>query len=212
MLHRIMGCLSNFYPRSPRGERRTDSCMPPPALRFLSTLPAWGATRRSPPRSGRTTFLSTLPAWGATISAQTDGAENEGISIHAPRVGSDGSDSTNAANSDSISIHAPRVGSDKIIGGKSMRLLNFYPRSPRGERPNHPSLSTFFLTFLSTLPAWGATQRLAESQQQGAISIHAPRVGSDLGFPGSVNPFHQFLSTLPAWGATSWWSCLQMQE
>ena len=103
------------------------------------------------------TFLSTLPAWGATTR---------------------------------------RVNA-------TVERLNFYPRSPRGERPIvrcekcvlHGFLSTLpawgatimgtapsatELIFLSTLPAWGATGQLVEHRGVAAISIHAPRVGSDL--------------------------------
>ena len=34
-----------------------------------------------------------------------------------------------------ISIHAPREGSDKQEADRAANLNNFYPRSPRGERP-----------------------------------------------------------------------------
>ena len=82
-----------------------------PVNRFLSTLPARGATWKTGqgwrawtyfyPRSPRgerlfwncgqktqTIFLSTLPARGATLVAGADG-DMLGISIHAPREGSD---------------------------------------------------------------------------------------------------------------------------
>ena len=58
------------------------------SIRFLSTLPAWGATRGS----GKMVF-----DWF--------------ISIHAPRVGSDHI-RTSLFRRIQISIHAPRVGSD----------------------------------------------------------------------------------------------------
>ena len=83
------------------------------------------------------------------------------------------------------------------------RKINFYPRSPRGERQdavtvtanNHAFLSTLPARgatwtgapdraapcgFLSTLPARGATRRSLDEWRQGSpISIHAPREGSD---------------------------------
>ena len=81
-------------------------------------------------------------------------------------------------------------------------LCNFYPRSPRGERPflfgsllGHKAISihapregsdvliffVFFavLVFLSTLPARGATRVSPNSGVHPRISIHAPREGSD---------------------------------
>ena len=55
-------------------------------------------------------FRLTLPVWGATISASVRPSPVK-ISIHAPRVGSDGSTVT-SYEIVGISIHAPRVGSD----------------------------------------------------------------------------------------------------
>ena len=101
---------------------------------FLSTLPARGATSgrqagkhrpqhfypRSPrgerhfdifANAGNIEFLSTLPARGATGGKRVDRAQP------------------------SISIHAPREGSDTAGSCRLSAAWNFYPRSPRGERP-----------------------------------------------------------------------------
>ena len=113
----VILAVRNFYPRSPRGERRTTIL----AMRtffasFLSTLPARGATRNPQtaagngyhfyPRSPRgerqreyakqipyIPFLSTLPARGATPGT-LPGQKGLQISIHAPREGSDRSRAT----------------------------------------------------------------------------------------------------------------------
>ena len=101
----------NFNPRSPCGERLFVNRRFEKMTVFQSTLPVWGATLaalvghcleiyfnpRSPcgerlPLSLRyramSTFQSTLPVWGATRTLYFPiGAW--GISIHAPRVGSD---------------------------------------------------------------------------------------------------------------------------
>ena len=170
------------------------------------------------------TFLSTLPAWGAT--------PQQAFMRICRR----------------ISIHAPRVGSDATKPKFFSRNNNFYPRSPRGERPaiRANGLQQLIISihaprvgsdnpgsvldpspdiFLSTLPAWGATQGHAleehfqlisiHAPRVGSdtihicqfvpvkqISIHAPRVGSDLGNVGVESLMWKFLSTLPAWGAT----------
>ena len=149
--------------------------------------------------------------------------------------------------SQGISIHAPRVGSDKTgherVGGK----LHFNPRSPRGERqgkrhcrsqrrnisihaPRVGSDKSQAIwhgkrwIFQSTLPAWGATDGLRQELEHKTISIHAPRVGSDFALVTSgagdlyfnprsprgerlnvlagLEPPPVFQSTLPAWGAT----------
>ena len=57
-----------------------------------------------------TAFLSTLPARGATLLLAFE------------------------CQAKTISIHAPREGSDGRICGTGLLEINFYPRSPRGER------------------------------------------------------------------------------
>ena len=101
----------------------------------------------------------------------------------------------------------------------------FYPRSPRGERrvcrinkisgikeflSTLPARgATYFCSpcqatqkFLSTLPARGATAGCAHPPRYRAISIHAPREGSDDVGVHMYLTFSKFLSTLPARGAT----------
>ena len=102
---------SDFYPRSPRGERRCPATPTSNSKGFLSTLPARGATRGSRGRQCHLDgFLSTLPARGAT-EHKGEILAGKGISIHAPREGSDAK-ATCRPNTGYISIHAPREGSD----------------------------------------------------------------------------------------------------
>ena len=56
---------------------------------------------------------------------------------------------------------------------------HFDPRSPRGERRLAARYSGYGTTFLSTLPARGATGSQPVNIPLGDISIHAPREGSD---------------------------------
>ena len=128
----------DFNPRSPCGERPS---FPSPAslsIRFQSTLPVWGATQvrgqrvrasgyfnpRSPcgerPLAAELLakegiFQSTLPVWGATVAPGAF-SDTLGISIHAPRVGSDERGECMPSPENIISIHAPRVGSDWLPG------------------------------------------------------------------------------------------------
>ena len=78
-----------FNPRSPDGERPCPATIRPLGSRFQSTLPGWGATNQ----------LLTNPS-------------SQGISIHAPRMGSDRNMSRRPRSRTGISIHAPRMGSD----------------------------------------------------------------------------------------------------
>ena len=147
------------------------------------------------------TFQSTLPVWGATPVP------------HIPD------------RSPCISIHAPRVGSDAAPGRRVCAGTDFNPRSPCGER--HPRVIQRVpeKRFQSTLPVWGATDldlltigmidisihaprvgsdlRLPGRSGAGSISIHAPRVGSDFSVSWRRLKKLQFQSTLPVWGATT---------
>ena len=91
----------------------------PDMIVFLSTLPARGATRWKPSLARWSpAFLSTLPARGATKICETC----EGL------IG--------------ISIHAPREGSDTRARGTSSSILTFLSTLPaRGATcaPNRPN-------------------------------------------------------------------------
>ena len=101
------------------------------------------------------------------------------ISIHAPREGSDPQQGLQTGLSQ-ISIHAPREGSDLAPAVCAAVPSHFYPRSPRGERPDTNDIHHEDHQFLSTLPARGATVLQHDgSAARKIISIHAPREGSD---------------------------------
>ena len=102
----------DFNPRSPHGERHPPAVKESGGVKFQSTLPARGATLRSRFKSPRrTAFQSTLPARGATSAGRLEGILY-GISIHAPRTGSDARGRDAPTRAVVISIHAPRTGSD----------------------------------------------------------------------------------------------------
>ena len=56
--------------------------------------------------------------------------------------------------------------------------------------------------FQSTLPVWGATLPESVNFSERVISIHAPRVGSDISDSIYNYIIILFQSTLPVWGAT----------
>ena len=146
-------------------------------------------------------FQSTLPVGGATLKSELM-RFLLWISIHAPRGGSDLYQFPQRDNG-RISIHAPRGGSDKIPLKTWARPLNFNPRSPWGERrSSFCSIPCAHFSFQSTLPVGGATRQTMEQTRERmkfqstlpvggathksymtaptqAISIHAPRGGSD---------------------------------
>ena len=68
----------------------------------------------------------------------TTDSESGSISIHAPRMGSDGGFGERSGHRGFISIHAPRMGSDVVVV-----LVSCEPSR-----------------FQSTLPGWGATAKM----------------------------------------------------
>ena len=155
---RVLPCVPavrHFNPRSPHGERQRTRTRRSSSWTFQSTLPARGATQRRALLKYEQAFQSTLPARGATVSSAAGtgkgntfqstlparGATDShhealfpaGISIHAPRTGSD-LHSTRTPPRRDISIHAPRTGSDRTPPRRDERGGDFNPRSPHGER------------------------------------------------------------------------------
>ena len=125
------------------------------------------------------------------------------ISIHAPREGSDARPVRRQLPHPGISIHAPREGSDEatLSDGPTAELflstlpargatlhvrcrrclcVDFYPRSPRGERPWQTWPACRKPNFYPRSPR-GERHRLTICARLIlVISIHAPREGSDL--------------------------------
>ena len=124
---------------------------------FQSTLPGWGATSicRRCPRWHR--HFNPRSPDGERLCRQFDELAQLTISIHAPRMGSDGGLVVDGGDlhgfqstlpgwgatraqafervlDDAISIHAPRMGSDQGRHPPSLPATHFNPRSPDGER------------------------------------------------------------------------------
>ena len=63
------------------------------------------------------------------------------------------------ARAGSVSIHAPRAGGDTRNNKAESPTLSFNPRPPRGGRQYDRVTKAFKVTFQSTPPARGATNR-----------------------------------------------------
>ena len=197
------GRPSYFNPRSPCGERQRLIVNPDHRLNFNPRSPCGERHTRLDSLNRLIRFQSTLPVWGATSAGRAGGA-GPGISIHAPRVGSDAQPDTHDPYG-AISIHAPRVGSDmksywsELLAGiefqstlpvwgatifsrhKAASARHFNPRSPCGERrppaAPRPSPGTHFNP---RSPCGERRGQRLPGGGPGGISIHAPRVGSDI--------------------------------
>ena len=140
--------------------------------------------------------------WGATQCVCAADCR-QWISIHAPRVGSDGA-AAGPGGGPAISIHAPRVGSDS--GSSLFSLL---------ESPFQSTLPVWGATtaagvtvavalpkFQSTLPVWGATCYHAEISSEIGFQSTLPVWGATVGRANVRSHIYLFQSTLPVWGAT----------
>ena len=138
--------------------------------------------------------------------------QSAGISIHAPRTGSDDDWKKLCAKASAFQSTLPARGATIAQMEFSSSTAHFNPRSPHGER--HGGSYSFFCPgkFQSTLPARGATKRKGRVLQYFLISIHAPRTGSDaITFEAILCDF-PFQSTLPARGATYMQSGFYIEE
>ena len=191
----------HFNPRSPRGERLVNWNLLNKNFEFQSTLPARGATRRGQPRALPKNISIHAPREGSDASSacviffcvhfnpRSPRGERPSailhiitslfISIHAPREGSDPSVVVALAYLAYFNPRSPRGERHRKREPTNFRAKYFNPRSPRGERPAHHRITAKDKTFQSTLPARGATPHTARYCDTPAISIHAPREGSD---------------------------------
>ena len=128
---------------------------------------------------------------------------SDGISIHAPRTGSDLCARKEGSHDLQISIHAPRTGSDFCRRLPNLRRQYFNPRSPHGERRDGRFASLVLsVEFQSTLPARGATNPDPEqSSQVYSFQSTLPARGATRDKDTLAN-YDPFQSTLPARGAT----------
>ena len=102
------------------------------------------------------------------------------ISIHAPRTGSDQDAPEYVTRDELFQSTLPARGATVLLEDRNACSPNFNPRSPHGERRSSSTERTL---------TW-------------AISIHAPRTGSDTCTDETMTQIWIFQSTLPARGAT----------
>ena len=132
-----------FYPRSPCGER----------LSFTAdTLMDANFYPRSP--------------CGERLPPLHKAQPPDQISIHALLAESDPNLCQKRGQALAISIHALLAESDAIITAFVIPWINFYPRSPCGERPCAVSRRFAGIKFLSTLSLRRATRFRRKSEQQ----------------------------------------------
>ena len=170
----------NFNPRSPHGERRA---------RRWTACGLYGISIHAP----RTGSDDVVVAPRLFLN----------ISIHAPRTGSDlqlpeipevepyfnprsphgerpDRAHRRAGAAEDFNPRSPHGERRRRITKECWQEEYFNPRSPHGERQRRPAHRGAVRGFQSTLPARGATRMALPDALPQAISIHAPRTGSDM--------------------------------
>ena len=125
-----------------------------------------------------TLFQSTLPARGATSSLIYTAVASL-ISIHAPRTGSDSPVTVLYSVSRYFNPRSPHGERRSRSWSVILVYSNFNPRSPHGERPQRLRLVILSIYFNPRSPHGERRAERRPVHDSQAISIHAPRTGSD---------------------------------
>ena len=168
----------DFYPRPPRGGRRGTTPQKGDAHNFYPRPPRGGRRALYLLSYARKIFLSTPSARRATAE----------VGVHALAKG--------------ISIHALREEGDRQPPGWQYGEFDFYPRPPRGGRPDETGRYRRAYRFLSTPSARRATSVGERMSINAGISIHALREEGDQSGAVTIAAVAGFLSTPSARRAT----------
>ena len=168
-----------FYPRPPRGGRHSSETIRCSRRYFYPRPPRGGRRQRCGQIHRKLRFLSTPSARRATITHLFIHASSV-ISIHALREEGDPTSISGPTLHQVISIHALREEGDRNSYMFTRFLRDFYPRPPRGGRPEGVTREYFVHI----------------------ISIHALREEGDMRTVYRVQTAQTFLSTPSARRAT----------
>ena len=150
---------SNFYPRSPCGERLQCNADCNCRNEFLSTLSLRRATRKIACDRFLAEFLSTLSLRRATSGKRLRmPKKSRFLSTLSLRRATHYK--TFLGGLQDISIHALLAESDTVLADSLILRGYFYPRSPCGERRRGTAYGAHYARFLSTLSLRRATRNL----------------------------------------------------
>ena len=148
-------------------------------------------------------FLSTLPARGATPCQMAGAGHQWDFYPRSPRGERPLSSSSQINAPNKFLSTLPARGATWGPRSSMELQIDFYPRSPRGERQYCPACRPVVEAISIHAPREGSdTRAWSWGWDSRPISIHAPREGSDRVFTTSFAAPDRFLSTLPARGAT----------
>ena len=170
---------TNFNPRSPHGERLASSTSAKHGFTFQSTLPAWGATNAGLFTSHTIPNFNPRSPHGERLTIIRSTRHRNNFNPRSPHGERQGS-APRSGGTFGISIHAPRMGSDIASTSHIFGSFHFNPRSPHGERRRSELIVAAEVRISIHAPRMGSDPlvvmlRLIVLK----ISIHAPRMGSD---------------------------------
>ena len=125
--------------------------------KFQSTLPVWGATGIVHAHFKHSAHFNPRSPCGERRAAPCSRHSPQGYFNPRSPCGERRRVYAEAIAVYGISIHAPRVGSDCPAGAVRRADRDFNPRSPCGERHTESYEVYEAIPFQSTLPVWGAT-------------------------------------------------------
>ena len=195
-------CNAYFNPRSPCGERLSDSSPKNSWSVFQSTLPVWGATTRYPIAWMSWEFQSTLPVWGAT-GWEACPATRCG-SYFNPRspCGERHKVVKMSTSGKGFQSTLPVWGATPMASPCSSRAANFNPRSPCGERPKYGLHSPADQNFNPRSPCGERRKRAEDNPPMPNFNPRSP-CGERHNVQHLLDDDGLFQSTLPVWGATA---------
>ena len=173
-----------------------------PTLAFQSTLPGWGATRQTEIHAQALQNFNPRSPDGERPAVPSRSGPKLLISIHAPRMGSDGRRRCCVRFMYIFQSTLPGWGATTSRTSSSTPSAGFQSTLPGWGATVVDLAGIVAMEFQSTLPGWGATLRIGQRGRPARISIHAPRMGSDHFKDGGHYFLVLFQSALPGWGAT----------
>ena len=183
----------DFYPRPPRGGRRTMFLPVSTPSVFLSTPSARRATCAALRYFTKPTLFLSTPSARRATAACGDHAVGLNISIHALREeGDDRADNDAAVFRQFLSTPSARRATGAARAAERSRQY-FYPRPPRGGRHAGPDALLNLGEFLSTPSARRATLLQGFQHPHIPISIHALREEGDSKNRDKISIFKQII-------------------
>ena len=217
--------MSNFYPRPPRGGRRSSDMLILSAIVFLSTPSARRATWTPGVSKNRSKNFYPRPPRGGRPSGCRRGNARAQISIHALREEGDaacesaekisrkflstpsarratGAGDSQKAGNGYFYPRPPRGGRRPASLCLHLQEGHFYPRPPRGGRLASSSMVCSSFLFLSTPSAKRATWTVPNPAETIFYFYPRPPRGGRPGRQGLLRLLYKFLSTPSARRAT----------